>query len=470
MTVTATWQVFNRDMPLRLRWLSFAVLVTLLMFGLIAWQAVNSFRVTKELNEAFLSGERFRDRIVTLQQEQMLTLAMLVATNSSGWEDRYAQLERELYASIRLALQRAEPGYDSAILENLRQAHERLRERAGRAIELAKLGHSREGLGMLTSPKFQRARKAFNRQIGAFIADYQAYLRSRLLAERNKSLISLFVGFLIFLASLAVWMLLLRKLDRQRTRLKREVAERELAEQRLRKLAGYLQNAAEQERAAIARELHDETGQSLAAANIDLARLRRRLPVADSESRDLLDRNMQRVTHTMDGIQRLFSGLRPSILDNLGLTAAIEWLADECGERSGIACRLDLAVDESLLDADARTALFRIAQEALSNVSRHAQATEARIRLHRNGPWIELIVADNGRGIGPTALRDPGSFGLTAMRERALAFGGDLEIHSEAGGGTRVMVRVPVAEAKADGPRPEAGGSVKYTGTIESDR
>ncbi len=450
MTVTLNQDVFHRDMSPRLLWLGFAVLVTLLMFALIGWQALNSFRVAKELNEALLNGDRFRDRIVTLQEEQLLSLAMLVATDSDGWEGRYAQLERELYSSIRLALQEPEPGYNTQTLKALQQAHERLRERAQRAIELARVGHSREGLGMLTSPKFQRARKTFNQQVATFIADYQAYLKSRLLAERNKSIASLFVGFLIFLTSLVVWVVLLRKLDRQRAQLKREVVERELTEQRLRQLAGYLQSAAEQERAALARELHDETGQSLAAANIDLARLRRRLPVDDLESRDLLDRNMQLVTRTMDGIQRLFSGLRPSILDNLGLTAAIEWLADECAERSGLVCDLYLAVDENLLDAEARTALFRIAQEALSNVGRHAAASEAHIRLHRKDQWIELIVADNGRGIEPEVLYDPGSYGLTAMRERALLFGGDLEIHSEVGAGTRVIVRLPLSEPVVD--------------------
>lgn len=429
---------------IRTDWLTSAVLATLLMFGLIGWQALNTFRVSRELQDAFVRGERFRDRIVTLQEEQMLSLAMVVATGRTGWQTQYTRLERELHTAIQLAIREAAPGYSIETLKSLEQAHERLRERAVRAVELARIDRVREGLGMLTSPKFQSARKEFNQQVGKFIADYQQFLKTRLIDERDKAVASLGVGFLIFLISVGVWTVLLRNLALQRSKLAQEVTVRKKAEERLRKLAGHLQAVSEQERSTIARELHDQLAQSLVAVQIDLVRLRRRLSSADVDAMALLDKNVHLVTETMESVQRIFSGLRPSILDHAGLVAAIEWQASEFQERTGIESVLSLENDEPPFEPEVKTALFRIVQESLANASRHSGATFVGIEFQEQDHWYQLTISDNGRGITQEALNDPGSYGLAGMRERVLIFGGTLEIRGVPGKGTTLSVRVPL--------------------------
>jgi signal transduction histidine kinase len=367
----------------RPKWFGAAVFINLLMFGLIGWQALNTYCASRDLQQAFVHGDQLRDRLVALQQEQMLSLAMLVATGSSGWREQYTQLERDLDTTIRLAIREAIPGYDQRTLHLLQRAHARLRDRAARTVELARTGHVREGLGMLTSQKFQVARKEFNHEVSMFISDYRKFLEKRLIEGRNGALLSLGVGFLIFLVSVTVWIFLLRNLERQRRALKGEVGERKAAEEGLRQLAGHLQSVGEQERTTIARELHDETGQSLAAVKIDLVRLGKRLAADDDKSRVLLDRSQQLVTETIDAVQRIFSGLRPSILDHLGLVATVEWQANEFQEHTGIECNLSLPPNDPNLSRDDKTAIFRIVQEGLVNASRHSDATAVLIDLHR---------------------------------------------------------------------------------------
>ena len=434
----------------RSKWLVFAVFVTLLMFGLIGWQAVSAFRVSQSLHDAFVRGERFSDRVVTLHQEQMLSLAMLVATGSSRWEQEYEELERDLYATIQLAIQEDPPGFDLETLGRLQAAHERLRDRAIRAIELARVERSREGLGMLSSPKFQRERKKFLEEIRAFVDDYRELLGTSLLEERQRAFTTLGLGVLIFVLCMGVWVVLLRYLNRNRSELEQEITERKNAEEGLRQIAGHLQSAGEQERGAIARELHDEMGQSLTAIKIDLVRLRKRLPDAEQEAQDLLNNTLQLVNETITSVQRILSELRPSILDHLGLVAAIEWQANEFQERTGIECVLSLDSKAPDLSREQTMALFRIFQESLTNVSRHSGATQVRIDLSERDNRHQLTVADNGSGISEQDLKSSNAYGLMGMRERAHVFGGQLEFRGEAGTGTTICLRFPAPASPAD--------------------
>jgi two-component system, NarL family, sensor histidine kinase UhpB len=217
----------------------------------------------------------------------------------------------------------------------------------------------------------------------------------------------------------------------------------EKSRETLRELAAHLQTVREEQRAEIAREIHDEMGQGLTAMKIDLVRLRSRLRGQGAPVSELVGSLLVSLDTTIAAVQRIMAELRPAVLDDLGLVPAIEWLSRQFTERTGIGCRLDLPETQLALAHDARTALFRILQESLTNVARHAGATQVRVTLDREGQSIRLLVEDDGKGIRTVDLESGRSFGLLGMRERAAVFGGTLTIHGEAGVGTRVCVAIP---------------------------
>ena len=212
----------------------------------------------------------------------------------------------------------------------------------------------------------------------------------------------------------------------------------------LRELAAHLQSVREEERGAVAREIHDEMGQVLTALKIDLVRLRTRLKTSkDAATTDLIASMLRSVDDAISTVQRIMSELRPSVLDDLGLIPAVEWQTRQFENRTGIVCELDLPEMPMHLSQRARTALFRILQESLTNVARHANASRVRVSLICDSDWTRLSVDDNGKGIKPRDLEDSHSFGLLGMRERAAVFGGTVEIRGETNAGTTVKVSLP---------------------------
>ena len=191
------------------------------------------------------------------------------------------------------------------------------------------------------------------------------------------------------------------------------------ARKRLRDLASYLETARERERTYIAREIHDEFGQALTALKMDAVWLAKHLP---ADMPDLLEKATvmsQLVDSTISMVRRIATDLRPGILDHLGLVAAIEWQAQEVASRAGFECQLILDDQEPDLDPDLATAIFRIFQETLTNVARHAGATSVRVELSTKTEELVLVVQDNGRGITERQRLDPKSLGLIGMQERA---------------------------------------------------
>ena len=229
-------------------------------------------------------------------------------------------------------------------------------------------------------------------------------------------------------------------------RVRERTAELALSQEQLRALTTHLESVREEERARIAREVHDELGQALTALNMDLAWLRKRLPSAAALAplREKAAAMSALIAETIDSVRKIASALRPSMLDQLGLAAAIEWQAAEFQQRSGIACRLLMDPQDIVLDRQLSIALFRILQEALTNVVRHAAATQVVITLDKTDTEVRLAVEDNGKGITEDVQTAPGSFGILGMRERALALGGALQIGSKDGTGTTVSVWVPL--------------------------
>jgi signal transduction histidine kinase len=219
--------------------------------------------------------------------------------------------------------------------------------------------------------------------------------------------------------------------------------------EQLRELSGHLDRAKEGERASIAREIHDELGVLLTAAKIELSTLARQLPPerldleSTSASADAL------IDQAMDMSRRISRRLRPAVLD-YGIVAAIEWQARDFSKRLGIPCELDSSVDYIELDTERSTAVFRIFQEALTNIARHAQARNVRIELTEDlDGGLTLRVADDGCGIGPGDFSKPGSFGLRSMVERATSLNGKIEVARLPEGGTEVSLQVPMVKAGA---------------------
>lgn len=240
------------------------------------------------------------------------------------------------------------------------------------------------------------------------------------------------------------------ELYRKRQELQNEIAERKQAEQelrssreQLRNLSAYLESVREEERTHIAREIHDELGQVMTALKMDLSWLSKRLP---KDQAPLLEKTLSMsklVDMTVQTVQRISAELRPGLLDDLGLTAAIEWQTAEFRKRTGIECEAALDLDGISLDRERSTMFFRILQEALTNVVRHAQATKVKIGLTRREHKLLLKVRDNGKGITNSKVYEATSLGLIGMRERARHFRGEVKIRGIHNKGTILIVSVP---------------------------
>lgn len=227
----------------------------------------------------------------------------------------------------------------------------------------------------------------------------------------------------------------------------RKGIERELLEsrQRLRDLTTHRETVREQERKRIAGEIHDELGSLLTALKMDIALLRMQLGENPS-ALDRLGQMRELVERTIRMVRQVATCLRPAAL-NLGLVAALEWLVEDFQRRTGVVCSLQADAEVAMEDAHA-TAVFRIVQESLTNVARHAAASRVHVALVCSEEGMELSVEDDGRGFDPAGVA-PGSFGLIGMRERALILGGEARVDSSPGSGSRVSIRIPLPEAAA---------------------
>lgn len=229
------------------------------------------------------------------------------------------------------------------------------------------------------------------------------------------------------------------------TRQARESAELERSSQDLRKLSASVVEAREEERRRIARELHDELGQRLTALKMDLTSLGAAANL--SVDHPQLAGMLTMLDDTLASVRRLSTDLRPLMLDDLGLTAAIEWLARETSRRMGIDVHLLSADLGTGLSDRVSTALYRMVQEALTNIARHASATEVEIRIRPRRDRLVLTVSDNGVGFPADALQREGSYGLMGMRERAQMLGGSLAVGNSPEGGGLLTVSLPLTRA-----------------------
>lgn len=222
-----------------------------------------------------------------------------------------------------------------------------------------------------------------------------------------------------------------------------DISQRKQAEAALRELTRHLQTAREDERTRIAREIHDELGGVLAAVKFDLSTPTRQNDLDQSGITKRNQETIKLVDHAIIALRRIMADLRPSVLDDLGLWAALEWQAGEFQSRMKIQTTYHLKGEEMDVEPDRATALFRMVQESLNNVAKHAQATEVRIIATTTHSDIIIRIQDNGRGISKDQKAKTKSFGLMGMRERAQAFGGVIKINGRPSEGTTVSIKIP---------------------------
>lgn len=234
-----------------------------------------------------------------------------------------------------------------------------------------------------------------------------------------------------------------RGVDRDITKRKKDEEELRKLNALLRDLAGHLQTAREEERILIARELHDEMGQSLTALKMNLVWLNKNVSDYLELQKEKIQDSLEMVEATVKAIRRLNAELRPPILEEMGLFAAIRWQAKQFTSRSGIKHRIQIDIPDHEIERDFSINIFRIVQETLTNVSKHSEATAVEIRIGRSSQSLVITISDNGKGFAPESIKGKKAFGLAGIRERAIMMNGMVDIQSEKGKGTKVELFIP---------------------------
>jgi signal transduction histidine kinase len=215
------------------------------------------------------------------------------------------------------------------------------------------------------------------------------------------------------------------------------------AEIEVRKFAKHIHHVLEEERLHIAKEIHDEFGQKLAGIKMGLSSIEKQ-DNTNVKTKEKINGMMEDVDMAIQSLRKIVTELRPGILDTLGLIPSIEWLFKEFKKKTNAACKMELSVEELEFEKNISTCFFRICQEALTNISKHAEATEVNMYLSYKEDTLMLKIIDNGKGIPGEKVENPLSEGLLVMRERANIIGADLEITSKQGSGTTVLLRAKI--------------------------
>lgn len=233
------------------------------------------------------------------------------------------------------------------------------------------------------------------------------------------------------------------------TPLKEKEAELTESRQQLRDLSAHLDRIREYERRHLAREIHDELGQKLTILRFEVAMLSAGLDAPQTDIARSAATLLRQVDETIESVRSIASDLRPAVLD-LGLAAAVEWQIKEFRRRTGIACKLKINDEDIGLDDDRSTAVFRIVQESLTNIMRHANASEVEVSMEKCEDCLRIQINDNGIGMPDDALEKSRSFGIAGMRERIRLLDGVLKIHSRPGKGAQLKIAIPLKERRSE--------------------
>jgi len=237
-------------------------------------------------------------------------------------------------------------------------------------------------------------------------------------------------------------------LERKRIETERSQAVEELekSRQKFRNLSAHLQDLREAERKYIAAELHDELGGLFTAIKMELSLMTSNTPGNQEKLRRAGESLVKLADTGIETVRRISMELRPEILDHLGLISAIQWYMSEFQKRARIRCKCLLSKEDIQMNKNRTTAVFRILQEAMTNVARHSEATKVTVEVKKDEDTMTMKIEDNGKGINEEKINDPFSFGLLGMQERTLYLGGELKISGTPNKGTRVMATIPISE------------------------
>jgi PAS domain S-box-containing protein len=268
----------------------------------------------------------------------------------------------------------------------------------------------------------------------------QSYIFNVSLSDKNDRIIPAEINSRLFDFNERQAILFISRDIEERRKFEEKIKQRT---EQLRNLASRLQTVREEERKTIAREIHDELGQMLTVLKIQISLIANK--VNGSEIiRAKFDSVENLIDNSIESVQKISSKLRPGLLDELGLIPAIEWQAQDFMEKTGIECECQLPKEEINLDQEKSTALFRIFQESIINTARHANASRIMVQLKEANGTLILEVKDNGKGITQSQVNDPKSLGLLGMKERAIIFGGSVEVKSSMHDGTIVRAIIPL--------------------------
>jgi len=429
-----------------LRWLIVTGLGGLLIFAAVAFTALSRIQVNGPLYQQIaLNNDLVADYVAPAGSLLPAAGWGLAMNDSSDPEEirRYDSL-------LRAAGQDFERLHDSYMRRlapgTLREAMQDAYEPGHRFFEIVRQeyaplvikGDHRGASALIAAPLkplYRRQAAAVERIVAIARNDARTHERQATQSVRFYTGLMAAAGLFVFVAGGAFSVRIARGISTQAEELQRSFDE-------LRALAGRLQEVREEERTRVSREIHDQLGQALTAIKIDVSALvRHQGSDADQDARRTSI--LKLVDETIQSVRRIATELRPGILDDLGLVATVEWAGEEFEARTGTACRLELPGDEPSIDPESATAVFRILQETLTNVARHAAASRVDVRLARDGRELTLEVRDNGRGMAADGAGKRRSLGILGMRERAMLLGGTLTITGVPGQGTTVRVSIP---------------------------
>jgi signal transduction histidine kinase len=442
------------------RW--YVLLPPLVMIGFLLGLVLLAADSQSRLNAADARVHNSEQREQAL--DEFLALAMDAESAQRGYlltgEDEYLRSYTAAAGSIGQSLDRLQQAYGvEPPIAQLRQLRE---------ISQAKVAELDDTLGLYRQHGLNPSQSASRTQMGKRTTDQilaiVAGLRQKESSERSAATarwqtdlqVSRWITLggailnigLVILATALVYGDMRRRarqaadLIHQKRDLARQVDDRT---RELTALSTHLQGVSELEKAALSRELHDELGGLLVAARMDLSWLQQRLPTSDPAIEQRFRRIHESLSAGVDLKRRVVEELRPTLLDNMGLFAALRWQFKESCRRSGLKCTESIPEVELTVSPEAAIGVFRVAQEALTNILKHAEATSAELAVQVAGEMFVLRIADDGRGVAPNRLQTITSHGLAAMRHRIAALGGTWELQTPAAGGTVVIARIPMS-------------------------
>ena len=442
------------------RW--YIVLPPLLLIGFLIGLFFLAAAGQSRLNAADARVHSSEDRDQTL--DEFLALVTDAESEQRGYlltgEENYLQSYASAAAKILPALDRLHQAYNTSdsAMEQIRRL---------RILSADKLAELDETLTLYRNVGFDPARSAAQTDIGkrttdailASVAVLRQHESSELFAATARWQTDLHIsrwatllGVLlnIGLVALASWLVFgdMRRRARhatdlhdQKQELARQVEERT---RELTELSTHLQEVSELEKSALSRELHDELGGRLVAARMDLSWLQQRLPTSDPQIEQRFKRIHEYLSAGVDLKRRVVEELRPTLLDNMGLFSALRWQFNQSCRRAGLTCKESIPEAELKVAPDAAIGVFRVAQEALTNILKHAEAKSAQLAVEVQQEIFILRITDDGKGIAPNRLQNKTSHGLLSMRHRITALGGHWNVNPGAGGGTVVTAQIPL--------------------------